>query len=67
MLSKPIVTIATILKHNSILHESYVEKYALDSGFQDVYANLSQENQVEKLDYHMLDSLLYHLGKLCIP
>ena len=67
MISRPIVSVATILKHNSIFHERYVEQYALDSDFQDVYATLSQGNQVEELNYHTHDNLLYHLGKLCIP
>ena len=44
MLSRPIFSVATILKHNSILHESYVEQYSLDSDFKDVYANLCQGN-----------------------
>ena len=38
-----------------------------DSDFQDVYASLSQGNQTEELDYHVHNSLLYHLGKLCVP
>ena len=67
ILSRPIVSAAIILKHNSILHDSYVEQYALDIDSQDVYATLSQGNQVEELDYHMHDNLLYHIGKLCIP
>ena len=67
MISKLIISVATILKHNYVLHDSYVEQYALDSYFQDVYATLSQGNQVEELDYHMHDNLLYHLSKLCIP
>ena len=67
MLSKPIVNSAIILKHNSIMHESYIEQYVNDSDFQDVYENLSKGNQSEELDYHVHNSLLYHLGKLCIP
>ena len=67
MISRPIVSATTLLKHNSIFHESYVGKYAFDSDFQDVYENLSQGNQVEELDYHVHNKLLYHLGKLCIP
>ena len=35
--------------------------------FQEGYARLSQGNQIEELDYHVHNSLLYHLGKLCIP
>ena len=57
----------TLLKHNYVLHENYNEQYALDNDFQDVCASLSQGNQVEELDYHLHDNLLYHLGKLCIP
>ena len=67
MLSRPIISATTLLKHNSILHEDYIEKYPLDNDFQDIYANLSQGNQVEELDYHLHDNLLYHLGKICIP
>jgi len=67
MLSRPIVSATTLLKHNSIWHESYIEKYALDNDFQDVYASLDQGNQVEELDYHLRDNFLYHFGKLCIP
>ena len=67
MLSRPIVSVATSLKHNFVLHEIYIEQYALDNDFQDVYASLSQGNQVEELDYHLHDNLLYHLGNCCIP
>jgi hypothetical protein len=28
---------------------------------------LCQANQVEELDYHVHDKILYHLSKLCIP
>ena len=67
MLSSPIVSASIILKHNSIMHESYVEQYALDTDFKDVYATLCQTIQVGELDYHVHDKILYHLGKLCIP
>ena len=49
------------------MHESYIEKYDLDNDFKDVYATLCQGNQVEELDCHVHDNLLYHLGKICIP
>ena len=49
------------------MHEGYVEQYALDDHFKDVYATFFQGNQVEELDYHVHDKILYHLGKLCIP
>ena len=52
MVSRPIVSAANLLKHNFVLHESYIEQYALDNDFQDVYASLSQGNQVEELNYH---------------
>ena len=32
-----------------------------------MYESLSQGNQNEELDYHVHNSLFYHLGKLCIP
>ena len=67
MLSRPIINASTILKHNSVLHESYIEQYAQDIDFKDVYATLSHGKQVEELDYHVKDQLLYHFGKLCIP
>ena len=41
MLSRPIISEATLLKHNYVLNESYIEKYALDNEFQDAYASLS--------------------------
>ncbi len=59
MLSRPIINASTILKHNLVIHESYIE--------QDVYATLSHGKKVEELDYYTKDHLLYHLGKLCIP
>ena len=58
---------SVILKHNSVLHESYIEQYANDIYIQEVYASLSQGNQIEELDYHVHNNLLCHLGKLCIP
>lgn len=56
MISRPIVSATTLLKHNSILHESDIEHYALDNDFQNFYASLSQGNQVEELDYHLHDN-----------
>ena len=67
MLSRPIINASTILKHNSVLHETYIEQYAQDIDFKDVYATLSQGKRIEELDYHIRDRLLYHYGKLCIP
>ena len=67
MLSKPIINASTILKHNLVMHRSYIEQYAQDIDFKDEYATLSHGNQVEELDYYVKDQLLYHLGNLCIP
>ena len=33
----------------------------------DAYETLTHGTQVEELDYHVHNKLLYHLGKLCIP
>lgn len=35
--------------------------------FMDVYDSLTHGAQVEELNYHVHDMLLYHLGKICIP
>jgi hypothetical protein len=67
MLSRPIVSASVILKQSPIMHESYVEQYALDVDFKEVYETLCHSNHVEELDYHLHNNLLYHLGKLCIP
>jgi hypothetical protein len=67
MLSRPIVSASVTLKHNSTMHESYVEQYALDVDFKVAYATLCHSNQVEELDYHVHDKIMYHIGKLCIP
>ena len=49
------------------MHESYIEQYAKDDNFKDVYEILIQGNHIEELDYHVHNKLLYHLGKLCVP
>jgi len=67
MLSRPIINSPTIVKYNSIIQESYIEQYAQDTIFKDIYATLSHGKMLEELDYFIKDKLLYHLGKLCIP
>ena len=67
MLSRPIINASTILKHNSITHESYIKQCAQDEDFKELYATLSKVNQIEELDYHVHEKLLYHLGNLHIP
>jgi hypothetical protein len=67
MLSRPIISASAILKQSPIMHESYMEQYALDTDFKEVYETLCHSNHVEELDYHVHNNLLYHLGKLCIP
>ena len=67
MLSRPIISASTLLKNDFILHESYIEQYKHDIDFQDVYASLSEGNQVKEKYYQMHKTLFFHLGKLCIP
>ena len=67
MLSQPIISASTLLKNDPIVHESYIEQYAHDIDFEDVYASLSEGNQVEENYCHMHNNLLFQLGKLCIP
>ena len=59
MLSTPIINASTILKHNSLMHESYIEQYAQDVDFKDVYATLSHGKQVEELDI-IWESYAFH-------
>jgi len=42
MLLRPVVNAYVILKHNPIMHESYIEQATQDEDFKDVYATLSQ-------------------------
>jgi hypothetical protein len=67
MLSRPIVSASVIIKQSPIMHESYVEQYALDADFKEVYETLCHSNHVEELDYHLHNNLLYHVVKFCIP
>ena len=67
MLSRPTINVAILLKNHYVMPKSYVEQYAQDADFQEVYLNLSQGHQVEELDYHVHDNLLYHLGKNFVP
>jgi len=64
MLSRPNINSYIILKHNSVMNESYIEKYAQDIDFKDVYATFCHGKKVEELDYYVRGQLLYHLGKL---
>ena len=47
MLSRPIINASTILKHNYVLHESYIKQYAQDMDFKDVYATSSLGKRVK--------------------
>jgi hypothetical protein len=65
MLSRPPIVASIILKNASLSHDSYVEQYAIDEDFKEVYEKLTHGAQVE--NYCLQGKLLYHLGKLCIP
>lgn len=49
------------MKHSSLAQDSYVEKYARYEGFNDIYEALIHGNQIEELDYHVHNGLLYLL------
>jgi hypothetical protein len=57
MLSRPPIKIYTILKHNSITHEIYIEQYVEDKYFKEVYTNLSHGKRAGELNYHIKDKL----------
>ena len=65
MLSRPPISASIILHNASLSFESYVEQYANNDDFKEIYAKLTHGSQVDS--YHLQGKLLYHLGKLCIP
>ena len=65
MLSRPPVNASIILHNSALTHESYIEQYAKDKDFKNVYALLKHGKQEE--NYQLHEQLLYHLGKICIP
>jgi hypothetical protein len=65
MLYRHPIVASIILKNTSLYHDIYVEQYAIDEYFKEVYDKLTHGAEVEK--YFLQGKLLYHLGKLCIP
>jgi hypothetical protein len=65
MISRPPIVASIILKNTSLSHDSYVEQYATDEDFKELYEKLTRDAQVE--NYFLQEKLLYHLRKLCIP
>lgn len=65
MLSRPPISSSIIFHNASLYFESYVEQYANNNDFKEIYATLTHGSQVD--NYHLQGKLLYHLGKLCIP
>jgi hypothetical protein len=65
MISRPLIVASIILKNASLSHERYIEQYAIDGHFKEVYTDLTLGAQVE--NYCLQGKLLYYLGKLCIP
>jgi hypothetical protein len=65
MISRPPIVASIILKNTSLSHDSYVEQYAINEDFKEVYEKLIHGAHVE--NYCLQGKLLYHLGKLCIP
>jgi len=64
MLSHPPISAFVVFQNVSLSLESYVEQYANDSDFKEIYAKLTRGPQVD--NYYLQGNLLYHLGKLCI-
>jgi hypothetical protein len=65
ILSRPPIVASIILKNASLYQDSYVEQYAIDEDFKEVYEKLTHGAQVE--NYCLQGKLLYHLEILCIP
>ena len=47
ILSRPPIIASIILKNTSLSHDIYVEQYAIDEDFKDVYEKLTHGSQVE--------------------
>jgi hypothetical protein len=45
MLSRPLIYSSIVLKNASLAHDSYIEQYANDEDFKDVYERLSHVSQ----------------------
>ena len=67
MLSRSSLNSLVVLQNNSLKHESYIEQYSTYVDFKYIYESLTHCAQVEEVNYHIHDMLLYHLGKFCIP
>jgi hypothetical protein len=65
MLSRPPIFASIVLKNASLAHDSYIDQYANDGNFKNVYERLNCGSQVE--NFYVQDKLLYDMGKLCIP
>ena len=65
MLSRPPISASIVLQNASLSLEGYVEQYANDDDFKEIYAKLTHGPHVE--NYYLQGKILYHLGKLCIP
>ena len=60
MLSRPPIVASIILKNTSLSHDIYVEQYAIDEDFKEVYEKLTHVVEVET--YCLQGKLLCHLG-----
>jgi hypothetical protein len=47
MISRPPIIASIISKNASLSHDSYVEQYAIDEDFKEVYAKLTHGSHVE--------------------
>lgn len=65
MLSHPPISASVGFQNDSLSLEGYVEQYAKDNDFKEIYEILTRGSQV--YNYYLQEKLLYHLGKLCIP
>ena len=54
MLSRPPIVASIVLKNASLSHEIYIEQYAADDDFKEIYEKLTNGTQVE--DYYLQES-----------
>ena len=60
MLSRPPTNSSIVIQQSPLVHASYVEQYAKDGNFKEVYESLRHGYQNEELHYDINDKLLYH-------
>lgn len=66
LLPKAVVNALLVMKKTSLALDSYVELFANDDKFKEVYDAFNKGIQ-KGVKYHLHTNILYHLGQICVP